>query len=193
MSALRVARTSGSPALFFTVLSTTTLSSGGPNPNGFSTIPIPNESFLLTTFLRIVTASPPTFRIPLPAGRSWSSSNSGGGSGNGLGTLFELITLRSISASSVDVVGSPGSTTTRIPLTLRVSLLLRTIESVVFSSSIPIVPPTSLLFLTVIPSSTPTYTVASSPVSLGGGPGADDVPFPGGGLGRWRGGWSFLL
>ncbi len=134
----------------------TRLSSGGPKPNGLSTRPIPNESFLVTTLSRIVIASPPTFSTPPPDGSSCRASSSGGGGGNGFGRLFALTTLRSITAFSVDEVGRPGSTTTRIAVVLPVSLFPTTKESVVFSNSIPSTASLSLFFFTAMSSSMPT-------------------------------------
>src|SRR6516165_3159657 len=135
--------------------------------NGSSTTPTPTVLLLVTLLLRIVTFWPPTFRIPVPDGSSCLSSKNSwhpGGvpgevhvtGGNGLGRLFLFTLLPSMSAVSVEVLGRPGRTITKMPAVLVVARLFRTTELFVFSSSMPNSPFVRPLFSTVVRSSSPT-------------------------------------
>src|SRR5258708_22730810 len=106
------------------VLLTTIVSLEEPNPNGFSTTPMPTVELLFTKFLRIVKLWAPTLRSPLPEGSSCRSSKNSstqpGGvpgawqtGGKGFGRLFLCTTLPSMSAVSVEDVGRLGRTITK--------------------------------------------------------------------------------
>ena len=139
---------------FITVLLTTRFSSGGPKPNGLSTMPIPKESLWVITLRRIDVVATD---VQHPASRGEEPVVEERRCGwKGLG---RLLALDHISLDHRVLGGRRGESrraTTRMPVTLLVSLLPLTNEFVVFSSSIPITPLVSLLFVTVMLSSTPT-------------------------------------
>jgi len=124
---------------------------GSRSSSAFAASATPTVSLPRITLRRMVTASPPPFRMPVPTGSSATKPP-----GAGFGKLLASTTLRSMSTFSVEVMGRPGSTTTRIPAVLFVTKLRRTTAFTEFSTSMPMAFSTAMLCSMTTPSSSPT-------------------------------------
>ena len=156
MSPAPVERGSGVLPFCWIVLPVTVVSFDEPNPNGFSTTPMPTVLLLVTLLSRIVTSWPPTLRIPVPDGSSCRSSSS---SRCSPGRTRRSAAVRRERVRPVVLVDHVASRSARVRSRSRqagqhdhedagrvsLSLLPRTIESSVLSSSMPISPFVRLL------------------------------------------------